>query len=87
MEELQDGVIRFQTALAHEVREIIARGEALLLPLQQHHMHALVQCGLLKGQGESQVHLGVEGIALVRPVEGQEEQAILLLGQNCEGHV
>ena len=50
-------------------------------------MHALVLGSLLKGPGEGQVHVGVEGIALVRPVEGQEEQAILLLGQNCEGHV
>jgi len=87
VEELQYGVVGLQGLLPHEVREIVAGGEAVGLSLQQQGMHVLVPGRLAQRVGKGLIHPGVEGIALVRPVEGQDEQAILLFGQNCEGHV
>ena len=87
VEELQDGVVGLQRALAHKVGQIIARGKAILLPLQQQDMHLLIGCRLSQRCHQLLIELGIEGVALVGAVEGQGEQAILLLGNENGGHV
>ena len=87
VQKLQDGVVRLICVLANKVGQIVAGGEALRLALQQQHMDLFVPGGLAQCVGQRQIRFRVEGIALFRSIEGQGEQAVLLFGQNCEGHV
>lgn len=87
MEELQYGVVGLQRAFAHKVGQIIARGKAILLPLQQQDMHLLISRRRSQHCHQLLIELGIESVAFVGAVEGQGEQAILLLGNENGGHV
>ena len=87
MQELQYGVIGIQTRFAHEVRQIVAGGETIALSLYQQHVYGVILCRLPQCLSERTIHVGIEGIALVGAIEGQGEQAILLLGNDNGVHV
>ena len=50
-------------------------------------MHLVIGRRLPQRRYQLSVELGIEGIALVGAIEGQGEQAILLLGDENGGHV